>query len=384
MPKPRGTQNLANLKAILENRQAKPRLADLRVQARELGIAGRSRMNAETLRAEVAKATRAKERAAPATGSAPKRKMPASRAARLEHASMAEAMQRRDRKFGANNPLPLTDARLKVARKFKATNEKIRAAQALQAAGLKAPNIEKLEAKRERLASRAAKLNRLHQARRAEALVRHAAARAGETKIPAVVGTAKAMRQAMKGAAPWGALKFGLIMGPALAALTAFDATKSRASAAGLSNKEGTLRAGKAAVVAGGVGAGIAAAASAAVKLGPKMLARAIPGVGLALAVEGAREGLKAHGPAGALFGALGLDDLAAMAKHKAEAVLLPPPSERHEAIVPRSSEFVKANATFHAMQTAKTSPTTLRGWANPTTQAAAKAAQGKRFEPTR
>jgi hypothetical protein len=68
------------------------------------------------------------------------------------------------------------------------------------------------------------------------------------------------------------------------------------------------------------------------------------------------------------------------MAKHKAEAVLLPPPSERHEVLVPRSCGFAKANATYHAMKAAKTSPTTLRGWANPNTQAAAKAAQGKRF----
>jgi len=82
------------------------------------------------------------------------------------------------------------------------------------------------------------------------------------------------------------------------------------------------------------------------------------------------------------IIGALGLDDLAAMAKHKAEDVLLPPPSERHESIVPRSSGFATANAAFHEMQAAKQRAVTLRGWQNPNNQVAAKAAQGKRYTP--
>jgi hypothetical protein len=70
------------------------------------------------------------------------------------------------------------------------------------------------------------------------------------------------------------------------------------------------------------------------------------------------------------------------MAKHKAEAVLLPPPSERREVIVPRSSSFATANAAFHEMQTAKQRAVTLRGFQNPTNQIAAKTAQGKRYPP--
>jgi hypothetical protein len=62
------------------------------------------------------------------------------------------------------------------------------------------------------------------------------------------------------------------------------------------------------------------------------------------------------------------------MAKHK--AVLLPPPSQRHESVEPRSSRFATANAAFQAAK----QQSTLRGFQNANNQAAAKAAQGKRF----
>jgi hypothetical protein len=154
----------------------------------------------------------------------------------------------------------------------------------------------------------------------------------------------------------------GMIVAPLAAAAVAYDATRSRAEAAGA--KDASLQAGKTAAVAGVT---TAAATALIAKAGAKLLGRALPGVGLALMAEGAKEGLQKHGPPGAVLGNLGLDDLAALAKHKAEAVLLPPPAERHEAIVPRSSRFATANATFHAMQAAKeTSTNTLRGTQNP------------------
>jgi hypothetical protein len=319
-PKPRGTQNPANLKRILENRAAKPRLEDLRVK-KAAAIQLRAKLTQSDLHVVAEMSTK-----------------------------HAKRLQKQ-----ISNVETDYQARAAIGKATKAGKAK----------GNEAA-IKILAAGRDELRATARKLN----------ISGRSAMNIAELRS-AIVKAAK------KSGSKLGA--FGLVAVPATAALTAYDATRSKASAAGLSDKAATLQAGKAAVVAGGVGAGIAAAASAAVKFGPKMLARAIPGVGLGLALEGAREGLEKHGPAGALFGALGLDDLAAMAKHKAEAVLLPPPSERHEAIVPRSSEFAKANATYHEMQAAaQRSTNTLRGWANPTTQAAAKAAQGKRYEPTR
>ena len=170
----------------------------------------------------------------------------------------------------------------------------------------------------------------------------------------------------------------GMIVAPLAAAAVAFDATKSKASAAGVTEQDATLgRQGRAvAGVTTAVVTGLIA------KMGPKFFGRAVPGVGLALMAEGAREGLQKHGPAGAFFGAFGLDDVAAIAKHKVEEVLLPPPSKRHEAIVPRSSRFATANAAYHAMQTAKqTSGNTLKGTQNPTNQAAI---QANRLQRTR
>jgi hypothetical protein len=173
-----------------------------------------------------------------------------------------------------------------------------------------------------------------------------------------------------KAAAKSGArLGAGAIIAPIAAAAVAFDATKSKASASGLTDREANLQAGKAAAVAGVTTAATTALIA---KLGPQLLGRALPGVGLALMAEGAREGFAKHGPPGAVLGVLGLDDIAALAKHKAEQVLLPPPAERHEAIVPRSSRFAAANATYHAMQdAAQRSTNTLRGTQNPQNLAA-------------
>ena len=129
-----------------------------------------------------------------------------------------------------------------------------------------------------------------------------------------------------------------MIVAPLAAAAVAYDATRSRAEAAGA--KDASLQAGKAGAVAGVT---TAAATALIAKAGANFFGRALPGVGLALMAEGAREGFAKHGPPGAVLGVLGLDDVAAIAKHKAEQVLLPRLSERHEAIVPRSSRFATA-----------------------------------------
>jgi hypothetical protein len=99
---------------------------------------------------------------------------------------------------------------------------------------------------------------------------------------------------------------------PVTAALLAYDSTKSRAEAAGAN--DASLRAGKAALVAGGVtaavGIGLSAALAMAAKSSPKMLGRFIPYVGEGLMAVGAAQGAKKHGAAGAVFGAIGADAL--------------------------------------------------------------------------
>jgi hypothetical protein len=172
----------------------------------------------------------------------------------------------------------------------------------------------------------------------------------GELQIPgrSSMNTAELRSAIVKAAKKTGAkLGAGVVVAPLAAAAVAFDATRSRASAAGLTDQAATIEAGKAAAVAGVT---TAAATLLIAKAGAKFFGRALPGIGLALVAEGACEGLQKHGPPGAFFGAFGLDDLAALAKHKAEAVLLPPPAERREAIVPRSSRYAEANAAYREM----------------------------------
>lgn len=124
-------------------------------------------------------------------------KKSASAAARGEYGAMAEAMGARSKPFGVKNPLPLTAARAKVAKQYKATTEKIRAAKVLQEAGLKHPDIGKLEARLADLSKRAQRLNALHVSRHEQALLRQA--KVGFVSVASVVGEARAMQAAMGG-----------------------------------------------------------------------------------------------------------------------------------------------------------------------------------------
>ena len=294
----RGTQHPANLKAILENRAAKPKLADLKSK----------------------------------------------KAAALELRGKLE-----ERNLGV-----VAKSSIKHARQV----EKANATKAAKAKA-QAATLEVLSAGRDELRQHARRLQ----------IPGRSAMNTAELRS-AIVKTAK------KTGAKLGA---GMIIAPLAAAAVAFDATKSKASAAGVTEKQANTSAAKAALAAGGTAAVVTGLIA---TMGPKFFGRAVPGVGLALMAEGAREGLQKHGPAGAFFGAFGLDDVAAIAKHKVEEVLLPPPSKRHEAIVPRSSRFATANAAYHAMQTAKqTSGNTLKGTQNPTNQAAI---QANRLQRTR
>jgi hypothetical protein len=311
-PKPRGTANKANLKAILENRAAKPKLGDLR--ARKQAAADlRDKLEARNLNV------------------------------------VAKSSAKHARQVGKQIAA--------IEQDYSARASKAAATRAGKAKGADA-TVKALAGGRDELRAHARKLNIV-----------------GRSSMNVATLRSEIAKAAAKSGTRLGA---GMIVAPLAAAAVAYDATKSKASASGLTDREATLQAGKAAVVAGTATAVVSGLVA---KAGAKLLGRALPGVGLALAAEGAREGLAKHGPAGAVFGALGLDDLAAMAKHKAEALLLPPASERHESIVPRSSKFAAADAAFHQMQVAKQASTnTLRGFQNPTNQAAAKAAQGKRF----
>lgn len=169
----------------------------------------------------------------------------------------------------------------------------------------------------------------------------------------------------------------GMIAAPATAALLAFDASKSKASAADRSNGQATVDATKAAALAGGtmvaVGGAIAKGLSLAVKgaqlVGPvvgKVAARAVPGLGFAAMAYGAVEGYRHHGVKGALLGSIGADALL----DRAPATPAKGPSD-----------FNAANAAFSGMQKAtvanKGAP---RGFANATVQAAAQAAKGHTF----
>lgn len=177
-------------------------------------------------------------------------------------------------------------------------------------------------------------------------------------------------------------IKFGnklgaaaMIAAPATAALLAYDAAKSKASAAGRSGKDATISAGKAAVVAGGttaaIGLTVAKALSYVAKgaevIGPvagKVAARAVPGLGIAAMAYGAFEGYRHHGIKGAVLGIVGAD------------ALLDRP-----AAPSGNAGFNTANAAFNGMQATKTSGSAgPRGFANATVQAAAQAARGHTF----
>jgi hypothetical protein len=298
----RGTQHEANLRAILENRSKKPKLADL-LAKKESAVQLREKLKDRNLDA-IAKSS----------------------------SKHARQLQREISKVESD---------------YQARAEKGHRTRAAKAKGTEA-TLKALAGGRDQLRAHAKKLGVVGRSKMSVPELRSAVAKA---------------------AAKSGRLGAGMIAAPVAAALTAFDATKSKASASGLTDRDANTSAAKAAAVAG-VTTAVATALIA--KAGSRLLGSLAPGLGLALMAEGAHEGFQKHGPPGALFGALGLDDVAALAKHKAEQVLLPPPSERHEAIVPRSSRFAEANATFHAMQAAKqTSTNTLRGTQNPTNQAA-------------
>jgi hypothetical protein len=167
----------------------------------------------------------------------------------------------------------------------------------------------------------------------------------------------------------------GAIIAPVAAALTAFDATKSNASAAGLSEKDANTSAAKAALVAGGataaVAIGVQAGISMAVKAGPKMLGRLVPYAGEALMAAGAVQGAKTRGAAGAVFGAVGADALLdlPMGRRQFADKVNPTAAYMSERI---DANFATANSAYHGMRAANTrSTSSLRGTQNPNNIAA-------------
>lgn len=168
-----------------------------------------------------------------------------------------------------------------------------------------------------------------------------------------------------------------MIAAPITAAALAYDATKNQAAADGLSPTKQTTDALAAAAAAGtvtaGIGYGIAKGIGLAAKFGPKLIGRALPGVGVGLMAYGAVQVYKHHGLKGAALGLVGADGLLDVGK-KPDA--LPAPSAPADA----ATRFEVANDAFNAMQETVAADRVLRGFQNPANLASALAAQGKKL----
>lgn len=171
-----------------------------------------------------------------------------------------------------------------------------------------------------------------------------------------------------------------MIAGPVTAAALAYDATRNQAAADGLTPTQQTTHALAAATLAGattaGVGYGIMKGIGLLAKASPKIIGRALPGVGLGLMAYGAYQGAQRHGWKGAVLGAVGADgllDLGTDAPPQIRASL-PAPTSLPDA----AQKFEVANDAFNAMQQSAASERILHGFQNPNNLAAALAAQGK------
>jgi hypothetical protein len=233
--KPRGTQNPANLKAILESRAAKPKLADLRAK-KESAVQLRAKLEAHDLKV-VAKSS----------------------------AKHAKTLQKQISKVEADY----------AGRAARGSATKAAKAEAQQA------TLKALAGGRDELRAHARTLGI-----------------AGRSKM-----SVHQLRSAVAKAAAKSGTRLGaaaMIAGPATAALLAWDATKWKASASGLTDREVNTSPTKAALAAGGVtaavGIGLSAALGMAAKAGPKMIGRLVPYAGEALMAAGAVQGAKKHG----------------------------------------------------------------------------------------
>ena len=304
----RGTQHEANLRAILANRAAKPKLADLKskkaaalqlrdtLKERDLGvIAKSSSTHAQRLQREISKVE-------------------------ADYQSRAEK--------GRRTRAAKTEA---------------------QQATLKA-----LAGGRDQLRAHARKLGISGRSRMSVPELRSAVAKAA-VKSGTKLGAAAMI------AAPVTA---------ALLAWDATKNTANAAGRTG-STADAAMAALKAGTVTGAIGIGIAAGLSAADKAAPKVIARGIPYLGETLMAAGAAHGIATHGLKGAAFGALGAEgllDLPMSPKAFAEKVN-PTSAYMSERI---DADFATANSAYNEMQVAKQRSTnTLRGTQNPANQAA-------------
>lgn len=170
-----------------------------------------------------------------------------------------------------------------------------------------------------------------------------------------------------------------MIAAPVTAAALAYDATRNQAAADGLSPTQQTTQALGSAAAAGlataGIGYGIMKGLGALAKASPKIIGRALPGVGLGLMAYGAYQGGKRHGWKGVVLGSVGADGLLDLGADQVPQInaSLPAPASPGTA-----QNFEVANDAFNAMQETAASERILRGFQNPTNLVAALAAQGK------
>jgi hypothetical protein len=310
----RGTQHEANLRSILANRAAKPKLADLRAR-KESALALRGKLEARNL------------------------------------GVVAKSSAKHARQVGKQISA--------IEQDYAARAEKAATTRAAKAKGTEA-TLKALAGGRDELRARAKKLGVVGRSKMSVPELRSAVAKA---------------------AAKSGRLGAGMIVAPALAALAAYDATKSKASAAGVSEKQANTSATKAALAAGGVtaavGIGISAALGMAARSAPKMIGRLVPYVGEGLMAAGAVAGAKKHGAAGAVFWAVGADALLdlPMGKKQMAAEVNPLVDTFNEALGQTKwgkGDFATADAAYHEMRAANARTTsTLRGTQNPTNIAA-------------
>ena len=324
--KPRGTGNPSNLKAILANRAAKPKLADLRAQ---------------------------KETTAKLVDRVKKTSDPANAKVLAQHfGEQAKDLKKRVSKIESD---------------YAARAEKSKATKSSKAEAREA-TLKALAGGRDELRAHALKLGIVGRSKMNLATLRSEIAKAAAKTGRKLAGV-------------------GIIAAPAAAAIVAYDATRSQARAAGIDDMTATARASMAALVAGGTVGGIGIGINQAVKAaGPVvggLVGKLAWPIALGFAGYAAREGYKESGAPGAIKGALDSVTLglASVAKHEAEQLLLPPPEKRTPYHAPRSS-FATANATYTAMQEAKVRSTAPRGWANSKVQAAAQAAKGNTYTP--
>ena len=318
--KPRGTQNPANLKAILANREAKPKIADLRAQ---------------------------KETTAKLVDRVKKTSDPANAKVLAQHfGEQAKDLKKRVSKIETD---------------YQSRAEKAKATKRSKAEGREA-TLKALSGGRDELRAHARKLGIAGRSRMSvpelRSAVAKAAAKVGKLGIVAAPAAAAV-------------LAYDATRSQARAA-GADDVTATANAAMAAIIAGGTTA---------GVGLGISKALSLTGSLAGKLAWPIALGAAGYAAKEGYEEGGVPGAVKGALDSVtLGL---ASVAKHKAEQLLLPPPAERRAYHAPRSS-FATANAAYRGMQSAQHSSTSSapRGWAHPKVQAAAKAAQGKTYSP--